>query len=178
MGSSWELEIVVGAGKPEVEGQAGYEEPRRSQWVPIERELWVHVALAPVAACALSKTGVGHSVKWWGLDRGAVDRRGHDCDVAARRHGAVLSRGATVLALAACGASASPTPPGPDLVGLPLTKAEAVLTRDHLGYSEFLESGPLSVGSDGRTIRTGWIVCSETYVNSTNVGLSTKKRSC
>jgi hypothetical protein len=86
--------------------------------------------------------------------------------------------GSAALTLSACGGSASRRIPGPNVVGLSLTRAEEVITQSQLGFTEHLESGQLSVASDGRTIRTGWIVCGESYVNPTNVELNTKRRAC
>jgi hypothetical protein len=73
----------------------------------------------------------------------------------------LLMIGLAVAALTGCGGSTARRPVGPNVVGMSLSRAEGMLVQNDLGYEEHFESGLLGVGADGRTIRTGCIVCGE-----------------
>jgi hypothetical protein len=94
---------------------------------------------------------------------------------------AALALGVLATAVGGCGHSGHNhrRPPGPNVIGLSLRTAERDLDAHHLGFVEHLESGPLAIGKHGGTIRRGWLVCGEGYVNPTMVQLdATKHGSC
>jgi len=92
------------------------------------------------------------------------------------------ARGAAVaVAVAAivggCGGS-SRRPPGPDVQGKSLIRAEAILSHAGVGYEEHLEGGSFQTRKNGSVVRRGWRVCGEAYVEARMAELSTRKGGC
>lgn len=76
----------------------------------------------------------------------------------------------TVLALAGCGGK---TPPGPDVTGEGLVKAESDLKAAGISYSEHAKDGIAGI-----IVKDNWVVCDEKYVSPHEVRLDAAKHGC